>query len=481
MKKQVFNPYLPLNEYVLDGEPYVFDGRVYIYGSHDEARGEVYCPGNYVTWSAPVDDLTDWRYEGEIYRRTQDPSNAEDKMQLWAPDVAKGTDGRYYLYYCFSFYPEIGVAVSDSPAGPFAFYGHVHYPEQRNNGAVLREYLPFDPGVLVDDDGRVYLYYGFAPAETNPDYPIIPSPGSMVVELEADMVTVKEGPKLCVPGAARSEGTGFEGHAFYEASSMRKIGETYYFIYSSELSHELCYATSSSPDGGFVYGGTIISNGDVGLNGRERSVNMTGNNHGSIVEINGEWYVFYHRQTHATEASRQGCAEKIQIQEDGRIRQAEITSCGLNGGPLTGKGNYPAAIACHLTGKTDPGMIVFGQNRKEILPYIYEEENGDSLIANITDGVVFGYKYFALENLSQVKVEVRGNAEGTLWMLLENPMDFSEAEFNEKAAGKTQLSIHSDSWEPAVIAAEQVTDGIHPIYFLYAGKGSCSVRTIELL
>ena len=101
--EQVYNPYLPLHEYVPDGEPHIFDGRVYIYGSHDAADAKVYCPGNYVTWSAPVNNLRDWRYEGEIYRRDQDPSNSNDKMQLWAPDVTKGPDGRYYLYYCFSF------------------------------------------------------------------------------------------------------------------------------------------------------------------------------------------------------------------------------------------------------------------------------------------------------------------------------------------------------------------------------------------
>lgn len=90
MKQQAFNPYLPLCEYVPDSEPYVFDGRVYIYGSHDEAGGTMYCPGDYVSWSAPVEDLSDWRYEGVSYRRTQDPSNAEGKLQLWAPDVVKG-------------------------------------------------------------------------------------------------------------------------------------------------------------------------------------------------------------------------------------------------------------------------------------------------------------------------------------------------------------------------------------------------------
>lgn len=205
MKKQVFNPYLPLNEYVPDGEPHVFDGRVYIYGSHDEAGGTIYCPGHYVSWSAPVDDLSDWTCHGVSYRRDQDPSNREDKLQLWAPDAVKGTDGRYYLYYCFSFFPEIGVAVSDTPAGPFEFYGHIHYAD----GTVLREHLPFDPAVLVDDDGKVYLYYGFAPKPVfHPDFPpIVPSPGCMVTELEADMMTAKGEPQMCVPGVVHADGT----------------------------------------------------------------------------------------------------------------------------------------------------------------------------------------------------------------------------------------------------------------------------------
>ena len=151
--EQIFNPYLPLNEHVPDGEPHVFDGRVYIYGSHDKAGGTKYCEDHYVTWSAPVDNLRDWRYEGVIYRRDQDASNAEDTMQLWAPDVTKGPDGRYYLYYCYSFYPEIGVAVSDSPAGPFTFYGHVKYPAHIRDGATLRDALAaLDvPGLVTGD------------------------------------------------------------------------------------------------------------------------------------------------------------------------------------------------------------------------------------------------------------------------------------------------------------------------------------------
>lgn len=68
-EKQAFNPYLPSWEYIPDGEPYVFNGRVYVYGSHDFYNGYVFCMGDYVCWSAPVDDLGNWRYEGVIYKR----------------------------------------------------------------------------------------------------------------------------------------------------------------------------------------------------------------------------------------------------------------------------------------------------------------------------------------------------------------------------------------------------------------------------
>ena len=71
--KQVYNPYLPLNEYIPDGEPHVFGDRVYIYGSHDREGGETFCELDYVVYSADVEDLTDWKCEGTIYRASQDP------------------------------------------------------------------------------------------------------------------------------------------------------------------------------------------------------------------------------------------------------------------------------------------------------------------------------------------------------------------------------------------------------------------------
>lgn len=84
------NPFLPEWEYVPDGEPHVFGDRVYLYGSHDRFGAPIFCVGDYVCWSAPVDDLTAWREEGVIYRRGQDPANRLGLRLLFAPDVARG-------------------------------------------------------------------------------------------------------------------------------------------------------------------------------------------------------------------------------------------------------------------------------------------------------------------------------------------------------------------------------------------------------
>lgn len=96
-RRQAYNPYLPSWEYIPDGEPYVFGDRVYVYGSHDFYNGYVFCMGDYVCWSAPVDNLADWRYEGIIYPKDADPLNKDGKMCLYAPDITVGPDGRYYL------------------------------------------------------------------------------------------------------------------------------------------------------------------------------------------------------------------------------------------------------------------------------------------------------------------------------------------------------------------------------------------------
>ena len=349
MKTQAFNPFLPSYEYIPDAEPYVFGNRVYIYGSHDRFNGEDFCMNDYVCWSAPVDDLGAWRKEGVIYRSVQDPMNEDGSQHLFAPDVQIGEDGRYYLFYCLHRSPTVSVAVCDEPAGGYQFYGHIHYADGRLYGQKTGDVFNFDPGVFRDDDGKTYLYTGLSYLKDAPMRKFLAGKfqidGSYCVELEKDMLTLKDKPVLAVPGEVLAEGTDFEGHGFFEASSPRKINGRYYLVYSSVKSHDLCYAVSESPVGGFRYGGVIVSIGDIGIVEEGQAVNYLSNTHGGLVEIEGQWYVFYHRHTNRHRNSRQMCAEKIKIAEDGKIAQAEVTSCGLNGGPLQGKGRYEARIA----------------------------------------------------------------------------------------------------------------------------------------
>ena len=390
--------------------------------------------------------------------------------------------------------PEIGVAVADSPVGPFEYLGHVKYPESLG-GKELREFMPFDPAVLTDDDGRVYLYYGFCPAgpkdmsmpeyteeeiaqfsdEMKERYAVLSKirfgENSMVVELEPDMVTMKYTPKPMIPGGKFEQGTGFEGHAFFEASSIRKIGSKYYFVYSSYLSAELCYAISDKPDEGYVYGGVLVHNGDLGLNGRTKPVNTIGNNHGGMAKCGDDWYVFYHRQTNGTEFSRQGCAEKICIKEDGSIDQVEITSCGLNGGPLAGSGSYPAAICCHLTSPTTQDFMDYSAPCVKTQTRITEYQNV-CYVTDIADKTIIGWKYFAFDGeCSEILLEVRGCFNGSLKV---------STSLEEDLIGASEISVDTENWKNLVIPAE-LGEGTKALYLSFEGLGKLDLKEIAFL
>lgn len=470
MKNQAVNPYLPNFEYIPDGEAHVFEKRLYVYGSHDRFNGHLFCLNNYVLWSADPMELTEWQYEGEIYDKRKDPMCDENDHFLYAPDVTVGTDGRYYLYYSLDFSGIIAVAVADTPIGPFEYYGNVQYSDGTLLGKKEGDSFQYDPAVLVEE-GRVFLYSGFCPDSyfwKSLSMPVPYTNGGVVVELEADMITVNGTAKCIIPSSKNSKGTGFENHEFFEAPSIRKINNKYYLIYASIHGHELCYAVSDAPDGAFTYGGTIISNGDVFLNRRaeQEALNYIGNNHGSIEEINGHWYIFYHRHTNRNQFSRQGCAEKIEILKDGTIPQVEMTSCGLNQGPLSGTGEYDAAIACNLMSREGAGKYEFGNTLAPFHPYFTQEgrdrENDpNQYIANITDGTLIGYKYFIFSNETEISLTYRGTAEGVLYV-----------GSKERANDIAVIQVTSNTNWTKIVTAMKVPKGKSALYFYYCGSGS---------
>lgn len=464
MKKQAFNPYLPSWEYIPDGEPYVFGDRVYIYGSHDYYNGYVFCMGDYVCYSASVDDLSDWRYEGVIYPKTKDPLNADGSMCLYAPDITIGPDGRYYLYYVLDHASVVSVAVCDTPAGEFEFYGYVHYEDGTRLGERKGDEPQFDPGVLTEGD-KTYLYTGFCGMGD------MSRTGSKVCVLAADMLTIIRDPELVVPGCMYGKGSSFEDHEFFEASSIRKIEDTYYFIYSSRVMHELCYATSKSPLGGFTYGGVLVSNCDIHIDSykpAEFPTSFGANNHGSMVQIKDDWYIFYHRHTNGTWYSRQGCAEKLTIAEDGSIAQVQVTSCGLNGGPLVGEGEYPAYIACNFFTR-DPERSVMDRNG----PYVMQDgKDGDKeigYVSNIRDGSVIGFKFFDCKDIKKITLWLRGYMYG---------------HFDVRTAwdGEVLCEIYgynTNIWTE-FSAPVSIPDGIQEIYISYHGDGEPSLKSFIL-
>lgn len=353
------NPYLPLNEYIPDGEPRVFGERVYIYGSHDKAGSDSFCDYVLKCWSAPIDNLNEWVCHGDIFRTMKtrdyeaDTSWTNANTQLYAPDVVE-KDGKYYLF-AYIVNAKGCVAVSDKPEGPFKLLAPYEYTIPDSiccNGWFI------DPGVLVDDDGRVFIYCGFE--------------RSFMAEIDgAKMNHVLDGTCIehFIPVTPREE-DGFveEDSFFFEAASPRKVGDTYYMIYSPKKGSRLAYATSKSPTGPFKYRGYIVDNS------RDYP---GGNDHGSIACINGEWYIFYHRMTNGTITSRRACVEKITIKPDGSIPMVEMTSLGFEKS-LNPYKQTPADIACVLTGGA----------------YITEKSVFTRVIRNITKNCIIGYRYF---------------------------------------------------------------------------------------
>lgn len=438
---------------------------MYIYGSHDFYNGYVFCMGDYVCWSAPVDDLSDWRYEGVIYPKTADPLNPDGKMCLYAPDVTVGPDGRYYLYYVLDKVSLVSVAVCDSPAGTYEFYGYVHDQDGVRLGDRESDEPQFDPGVLTEGD-KTYLYTGFCGKGDKS------RTGAFVTVLGPDMLTMVEEPTCVAPGCEYSEGTSFAGHAFFEASSIRKYKDTYYFIYSSEVMHELCYAVSNRPTGGFVYQGVLVSNCDIHI-GTYKPADMPAaygaNNHGSMVQIGDEWYIFYHRHTNGSWYSRQGCAEHLQFKENGDIPQVEITSCGLNGGPLYGEGEYPAYIACHLfTNKAS--MYVGGEAFPKVMQDGHDGDEEIGYVGNVQDTATIGFKYFDMRQVAKIRITTRGYFDGVVEV---------RTVWDGEVLAKIPV-VYTNVWETYETDIA-MPEGRQSLYFTFCGQGNAGFKSFELI
>lgn len=292
-KKQVpISEPLVTDIYTADPSAHVFDGKIYIYPSHDIEAG---IPEND---KGDHFDMRDYHILSmdSVGGKVTDNGVAIDikdipwaKRQLWAPDAA-ASNGKYYLYFPVKDKNDIfhiGVATSNTPAGPF-----------KAEPNPIKGSFSIDPAVFKDDDGKFYMYFGgiwggqlqrWQTGKYDSTAKDEPSGDTMalrarVARLSNDMLSfagpVKE--VTIVDKDGKPLKASDHDRRFFEASWMHKYNGKYYFSYSTGDTHFICYAIGDTPYGPFTYQGVIL-NPVVGWT-----------NHHSIIEIKGKWYLFYH-------------------------------------------------------------------------------------------------------------------------------------------------------------------------------------------
>jgi arabinoxylan arabinofuranohydrolase len=444
------NPYLPLWEHLPDGEPRVFEDpdnpgkfRAYIIGSHD-LRFTSYCGPDIRVWSAPVEDLSQWRDEGPVF--TYEIEGKWDVM--YAPDLVEVNrkDGtREYYLYPHSRGPnrEAMVAKGSRPDGPFTPINLTADGKSTLPGSILG----FDPAVYIEyiDDPndpdfeigfRAYAYWGFqrslaAELDQNTMYTL--RPGTEVIDyfLPASsrygVVRDPEGTEY----SAIYPGEDLSGFNFFEASSIRKIGNKYVTVFSgysgpdygvSSTNSTLRYAVGDSPLGPWRAGGVLVDSRGIVLNEDGSGMQVTNgghNTHGSLEEINGQWYVFYHRPPRGFGFARQPVVAPVMVKWD----EAPVSE----GGTVTIRGYDPYADdkvwevvdnqGRAYTGAevTSEGFHIYGLD-----PYRYYSAGYAAYLSDISiqqdswdiwdnhmpigavkNGHIIGYKYFGFGGLAQ--------------------------------------------------------------------------------
>lgn len=445
------NPYLPLWEHLPDGEPRVFEDpdqpgkyRAYIIGSHDVTYS-AYCGNDIRMWSAPVEDLSQWRDEGPIFTWFVD--GQWDTM--FAPDLVEVKDRKtgkktYYLYPHSRGWRRVAmVCKSDRPDGPFTPVNLTPDGRQCLPGSLI----DFDPSVFIEnitdkrdkdyDRGfRAYVFYGFRHStayELDPDNMYAVRPGTEVhdyfIPASERYGEIRDPKGTTYPALYKDQNPG--DFNFFEASSIRQVGNKYVMVFSGysgpdyglgSTNSALRYAFGDSPLGPWRSGGVLVDSRGVVPNEDGTHLTTTNgahNTHGSLQEINGQWYVFYHRPPRGFGNARQAMVAPVKITWDkkkvadgGMVRitaydpytknnewkasasdgmiytGAEVTSEGFQIFGLPPYSYYSAGLACYMTGN-------------EWMQDNHDVWNDGMDLAGIKNRGIVGFKYFGFGGLDK--------------------------------------------------------------------------------
>lgn len=407
------NPISPPGVYLADPAARVWeDGRLYVYGSLDETT-DYYCSHRHHVLS--TDNMTDWTLHRDVFAsKGENDQVAYSDSLLYAPDCHY-RNGTYYLYYTLASPEDTeGVATSSKPAGPFV------------NGRSIDLYgnNQIDPAVFIDDDGTAYYIWGQFTAKMAELKPNM---------LEIDPATIKD--------SVLTEGE----HFFHEGGTMVKRKGVYYFIYAhmGRAGRATCiaYATSDHVMGPYTYGGVIVDN--------DHSDPEVWNNHGSIAEYKGQWYVFYHRSTHGSVMMRKACVEPIHFNDDGSITEVEMTSQGA-GPPLAATSKIDAERAC----------LLYGNVRIEAIA------SDNEALTQIIDEDAAGFKYINFEQgVQEVSIRVKpGKSSSKINLVLDRPWKGPIATINVPA------TENPGEWI-TLNAPVKNAEGIRELWLKFSGEG----------
>jgi len=538
---QAQNPYLPLWEHVPDGEPRVFADpdnpgkmRAYIIGSHDTHYSE-YCGNDIRMWSAPVEDLTQWRDEGPIFTYYAD--GRWDTM--YAPDLVETTDRQtgkktYWLYPHSRGWRRVPmVCKGDRPDGPFTPVNLT--PDGR--ACVDGSLIDFDPSVYIEEitdrkdpdyavGFRAYVFYGFqhsTACQLDQNTMYSKRPGT---ELTDPFIPASsyDGRLLDREGSqykALYEGQNPLDFNFFEASSIRKVGNKYVMVFSGYSGKEygigntnsaLRYAYGDSPLGPWRAGGVLVDSRGVVPNADGTALVTTNyghNTHGSLQEINGQWYVFYHRPPRNFGNARQSMVAPVKIEWDkkpvakgGKVHitgydpfapdnewtakaangmeytGAEVTSEGFNIFGLPPYQYYSAGIACYVAG---PGSFECMQDNHDVW-------NNGMTLTGLRNGTVIGFKYFGFGGLTQstkgvpafegirkdteicLNLTPNGKEASRVKVMLDGPYDNNV--WNGREIAVIDIPANAPRWPQtfrAKVPAIEGLSGKHAIYLITEG------------
>ncbi len=501
------NPYLPLWEHLPDGEPRVFEDpdnpgrlRAYIIGSHD-THYDRYCGNDVRMWSAPVEDLSQWRDEGSIFKWFT--GGQWDTM--YAPDLVETTDrttGKktYWLYPHSRGWRRVAtVCKGDRPNGPFTPVNLTADGTQCLPGSLI----DFDPSVFIESVDnkkdpdyqtgyRAYVFYGFqhsTACQLDPQTMYSKRPGTELIDPFIP-ASSRDGKLLDKEGSeykALYKGQNPLDFNFFEASSIRQVGNKYVMVFSGYSGKEyglgntnsaLRYAYGDSPLGPWRSGGVLVDSRGVvaDADGSKLITTNAGHNtHGSLQEINGQWYVFYHRPPRGFGNARQAMVAPVKIEWDkkpvakgGQVRitgydpfakntewtakaadgneytGAEVTSEGFQIFGLPPYAYYSAGLACFM----------YGPNANNWMQDNHDVWNNSMDLAGLQNGGIVGFKYFGFGGLVQDTKGVKA-FEGT------KKGDGTYLSLNLTHGGKGAFKIRvklDDPWKGQEIAVMDVAD-----------------------